>query len=155
MRSANYEVGVSVIRNLAVTNTIPGMVERAALEYAGQPALIDDSATVTFDELQRGRAAAGAMIEAGVEAGERVALWAPNSCQWAVASLAVLFARGTVVPVTRRYTAVEAGDLVARADCRLVIAEGEIPGRGLAQEATLTGESTVVSLGVTVPSGIR
>jgi hypothetical protein len=47
----NYEVGVSVIRNLAVTNTIPGMVERAALEYAGQPALIDDSATVTFDEL--------------------------------------------------------------------------------------------------------
>jgi HIP---CoA ligase len=145
-----------VIRNLAVTGTIPGMVERAALEYAGQPALIDDSATVTFDELhEQVRAAAGAMIEAGVEAGERVALWAPNSCQWAVASLAVLFAGGTVVPVNARYTAVEARDLVARADCRLVIAEGELQGRSLAQEATLTGESTVVSLGATVPSGLE
>jgi acyl-CoA synthetase (AMP-forming)/AMP-acid ligase II len=28
-----------------------------------------------------------------------VALWAPSSCQWAVASLAVLFAGGTLVPV--------------------------------------------------------
>ncbi len=145
-----------MIRNLAVTGTIPGMVERAALEYAGQPALIDNCATVTFDELhEQVRAAAGAMIEAGVEAGERVALWAPKSCQWAVASLAVLFAGGTVVPVNARYTAVEARDLVARADCRPVIVEGELHGRSLAQEATLTGESTVVSLGATVPSGIR
>lgn len=152
----NYEDGVSVIRNLAAAGTIPGIVGRAALEYAGHPALIDDSTTVTFDELlEQVRAAAGAMIEAGVEAGERVALWAPNSCQWAVASLAVLFAGGTVVPVNARYTAVEAGDLVARADCRLVIAEGEFQGRSLAQEASLTRESTVVSLGPTVPSGLE
>ena len=72
-----------------------------------------------------------------------------------MASLAVLFGRGTVVPVNARYTAVEAGDLVARADCRLVIAEGEFQDRSLAQEASLTGESTVVSLGVTVPSGLE
>ena len=44
---------------------------------------------------------------------------------------------------------------MARADCRLVIAEGELHGRSLAQEATLTGESTVVSLGATVPSGLE
>jgi acyl-CoA synthetase (AMP-forming)/AMP-acid ligase II len=30
---------------------------------------------------------------------QRVALWARSSCQWAVASLAVLFAGGTLVPV--------------------------------------------------------
>jgi hypothetical protein len=92
--------GVSVIRNLAATGTIPGMVERAALEYAGHPALIDDSTTVTFDELlERVRATAGAMMEAGVETGERSRFRPPNSCQWSVASLAVLFAGGTVVPV--------------------------------------------------------
>jgi hypothetical protein len=38
---------------------------------------------------------------------------------------AVLLAGGNVVPINTRYTAVEAGDLVARADSLLVIVEGE------------------------------
>ena len=80
-------------------------------------------------------AAAGALIDAGVGAGDRVALWAPNTPEWAMASLAVLFAGGSVVPVNTRYTAVEAADLVSRAGCRVVLAEGDFGGRSLAREA--------------------
>ncbi len=72
------------------------------------------------------RSAAGALIEAGVGAGDRVALWAPNTPEWAMASLAVLFAGGSVVPINTRYTAVEAAALVSRADCRVVLAAGEL-----------------------------
>src|SRR5580658_8189042 len=47
--------------------TIPGVVERAAATYVGRPALVSEAGTVTFDELlELVRAAAGALIEAGV-----------------------------------------------------------------------------------------
>jgi long-subunit acyl-CoA synthetase (AMP-forming) len=140
-----------VSRVLAPAMTIPGVVERAAQVYAGHPALIGDNATVTFDELlEQVRAGAGALIQGGIDRGERVGLWASNSFEWVVASLAVLFAGGTVVPINIRYTGAEAGDVVARADCRLVIAEGEFLGRKLAQEASLMGATKVLSLGAMV-----
>jgi acyl-CoA synthetase (AMP-forming)/AMP-acid ligase II len=138
---------------LAAAGTIPGVVERAAATYAGRPALVSEAGTVTFDELlELVRAAAGALIDAGVVAGDRVALWAPNTAEWAMASLAVLFAGGSVVPVNPRYTAVEAAALVDRAGCRVVLAEGERGARSLAREAAgMPGPSAVVSLGAPTP----
>ena len=101
------------------------------------------------------RSAAGALIEAGVGAGDRVALWAPNTPEWAMASLAVLFAGGSVVPINTRYTAVEAAALVSRADCRVVLAAGELGGRSPAKEAAaMPGPITVVSLGPTAVPGL-
>src|SRR5271169_4210714 len=115
---------------LAAAGTIPGVVERAAATHAGLPALVSGARTVTFDELlELVRSAAAAMIEAGVGAGDRVALWAPNTPEWAMASLAVLCAGGSVVPVNTRYTAVEAAALVSGAGCRVVLAEGDFGGR--------------------------
>ena len=138
---------------LAAAGTIPGVVERAAATHAGLPALVSDAGTVTFEELlELVRSAAAALIEAGVGAGDRVALWAPNTPEWAMASLAVLFAGGSVVPVNTRYTAVEAAALVDQAGCRVVLAEGELGGRSLAREAEgMPGPSTVVSLGASTP----
>jgi HIP---CoA ligase len=138
---------------LAAAGTIPGVVERAAVRYAGRPALVGAAGSVTFDELlELVRSAAGALIEAGVGAGDRVALWAPNSPEWAVASLAVLCAGASVVPVNTRYTAVEAAALVSGAGCRVVLAEGDFGGRSLAREvAAMPGPITVVSLGATLP----
>jgi HIP---CoA ligase len=123
---------------LAAAGTIPGVVERAAIAYTGHPALVGQSGILTFDELlELVRSAAGALIEAGV------------------ASLAVLFAGGSVVPVNTRYTSVEAAALVSRARCRVVLAEGEWGGRSLAREAdAMPGDITVVSLGETAPPDV-
>jgi HIP---CoA ligase len=140
---------------LAAAGTIPGVVERAAASYAGRPALVDESGTgiITYEELlELVRSAAAALIEAGVGAGDRVALWAPNTPEWAMASLAVLFAGASVVPINTRYTAVEAAALVARAGCRVVLAAGELGDRSPATEAAaMPGPVSVVSLGATLP----
>src|SRR5580700_7789265 len=137
----------------AAAGTIPGAVERAAVTFAGQPALVGDGSAITFDELlERVRAAAGALIEAGVAAGDRVAIWGANSNEWAVGSLAVLFAGATVVPVNTRYTAVEAAELVTRARCRVVLADGALDGRSLAQEASAMGSGPLVlAFGAALP----
>ena len=69
-----------------------------------------------------------------------------------MASLAVLFAGGSVVPVNTCYTPVEAGDLVTRAGCRVVVAQGELRRWSLAREAaTMPGPHTVVSRGADAP----
>jgi acyl-CoA synthetase (AMP-forming)/AMP-acid ligase II len=110
---------------------------------------------VTFEELlEKVRTAAVALIEAGVAAHDRVAIWGQNSEEWAVAALAVLFAGATVVPVNTRYTSVEAGDLVSRARCRVVLAAGALDGRSLAQEASAMSAADVVALGAAAPPGL-
>jgi HIP---CoA ligase len=130
---------------LAPASTIPGALERSAVTHAGQPALIGPDGTLAFDELETlTREAAGAMIGFGLRPGDRVALWAPNSLDWAVASLAVLYAGGAVVPINARYTRHEASELVARAGCRLIVADGPGQGRHLAEEATAFGSGIPV-----------
>jgi acyl-CoA synthetase (AMP-forming)/AMP-acid ligase II len=63
-----------------------------------------------------------------------VALWGANSPEWVVADLAVLVAGGVVVPLNHRYRLAEVADIVERADCRIVLADGGLPA---AEAATL------------------
>jgi len=129
--------------------TIAGVLERAASAHPEQAVLRQGAMAVSYLELLEAvRAAATAIIAAGVRPGEAVALWAPNSVDWAVTSLGALFAGAVVVPLNTRYTGVEAADIINRSDCRLVFAEGGFLGRSLAEEAAaLPGPRLVVSLG--------
>jgi acyl-CoA synthetase (AMP-forming)/AMP-acid ligase II len=137
------------LKPVASADTIPGVVERAACEHAGRAALRQGGATLRYEDLLESvRCAATAIIAAGVRSGQAVALWAPNSIDWAVTSLGALFAGAVVVPLNTRYTAVEAAEIIDRSDCRLVFAEGAFLGRSLAGEAAaLPGHRLVVSLG--------
>src|SRR6266568_5597914 len=71
--------------------TIPAAVARAASEFGDTAALagpLAGAARVSYRELgERVTAVAGALIEAGVEPGDRVALWAPNGCEWVLIAL--------------------------------------------------------------------
>ena len=99
---------------------------------------------MTYAELlDRARATAAFLMDM-VEPGDRVAVWGPNSTQWAVASFAALFAGGAVVPLNSRYTSPEAADIVGRAGCRLIFAEHEFLGRRLAAEARAMAPAAVV-----------
>jgi acyl-CoA synthetase (AMP-forming)/AMP-acid ligase II len=140
----------------APESTIPGALERSAASHAGQAALIMSDRVVTFDELEAlARQAAAAMVGLGVEVGDRVGLWARNSLDWAVASLAVLVAGGSVVPINARYTRHEASDLLGRAHCRLILADGLDAGRDLADEASgFASPVPVVSFGSTGAPGV-
>ncbi len=89
---------------------------------------------------------AAGLVAAGLPAGGRVALWGPNSADWAVANLAVLAAGATVVPVNTRATESEVAAVLERAGVTLVLAAPEFLGRRYADEARALG-ATVVELG--------
>lgn len=104
--------------------TIPEMVLSAADRFGDAQAVVDGPLRLTFVELtDRIRLAAGAFHAFGIEKGDRVAIWAPNSAQWLIAAFGVLTAGGVVVPVNTRFKAAEAGDIITRSGARAVMVQ--------------------------------
>jgi HIP---CoA ligase len=115
--------------------TIPGVLDRIADQLSDHDALITDDRRLTFAELRAEvRMAAAAIIDLGVGAGDRVAIWSPNTWHWVVACLATHYAGGVVVPLNTRYTAGEAADILARTDAPLLVAMGEFLGADKVKE---------------------
>ena len=109
--------------------TIPAALDRIARELPDHNALVTPDRTLTFAELRdEVRHAAAAMITLGVNTGDRVAIWSPNTWHWVVACLATHYAGATVVPLNTRYTAAEATDILARTGAPLLVAMGEFLG---------------------------
>ena len=109
--------------------TIPQVLDRIADQFADHHALVTDDRRLTFAQLRTEvRQAAAAMIDLGVQAGDRVAIWSPNTWHWVVACLATHYAGGVVVPLNTRYTASEAADILARTGAPLLFAAGEFLG---------------------------
>ena len=102
--------------------TIPEMVLSAADRFGDAEAIVDGPLRLTFVELvNRIRCAAGAFAGLGIEKGERVAVWAPNSAEWIVAAFGVLTAGGVLVPVNTRFKPDEAGDILTRSAAKAVL----------------------------------
>ena len=64
--------------------------------------------------------AARALLASGIERGDRVAVWAPNSLEWIVAALGVTTAGGVLVPVNTRFRGAEAAYVLARSGARVL-----------------------------------
>ncbi len=110
--------------------TIPEMVSSAADRFGDAEAVVDGPLRLTFVEVaERVRCAAGAFATAGVDKGDRVAIWAPNSAQWMIAAFGVLTAGGIVVPVSTRYKAAEAADIITRSGAKAVLIEKHFLGQ--------------------------
>src|ERR1700736_3583665 len=109
--------------------TIPAVLDRIARELPDHNALVTQDRTLTFAELRdEVRRAAAAMVSLGVQPGDRVAIWSPNTWHWVITCLATHYAGATVVPVNTRYTAAEATDILARTGAPLLVAMGEFLG---------------------------
>src|SRR4051794_3261111 len=109
--------------------TIPQVLDRIADQYSEHDALVTPDRQLTFAQLRdEVRQAAAAMIDLGVCAGDRVAIWSPNTWHWVVACLATTYAGGVLVPLNTRYTASEATDILARTGVPLLFASGEFLG---------------------------
>ncbi|BBZ64174.1 3-[(3aS,4S,7aS)-7a-methyl-1,5-dioxo-octahydro-1H- inden-4-yl]propanoyl:CoA ligase [Mycolicibacterium monacense] len=91
--------------------------------------MVTDDRRLTYAQLRdEVRRAAAAMIDLGIAAGDRVAIWSPNTWHWVVAALATTYAGGVVVPLNTRYTASEASDILARTAAPLLITAGKFLG---------------------------
>ncbi len=122
----------------------PAVLDRVAVQFSDHEALVTaggagdsagDDKCLTYSELRAHvRQAAAAMIDLGVEPGDRVAIWSPNTWHWVVACLATHYAGAQMVPLNTRYTASEATDILARTEAPLLIASGEFLGSDHAAE---------------------
>ncbi len=109
--------------------TVPAVLERIAVQLPDHDALVTPDKSLTYGQLRdEVRHAAAAIVDLGVAAGDRVAIWSPNTWHWVVAALAVHYAGAVVVPLNTRYTASEAADILARTEAPLLIAAGEFLG---------------------------
>ncbi|WKG06666.1 FadD3 family acyl-CoA ligase [Mycolicibacterium sp. HK-90] len=96
----------------------------AVVDYGDNPAGVDGPLRLSFTELgDRIRKAAGAFVEIGVDKGDRVAIWAPNSAEWIIAAFGVMVAGGVLVPVNTRFKTEEAADVVARSGAKAVMVQ--------------------------------
>ncbi|MFN8034023.1 MAG: FadD3 family acyl-CoA ligase [Mycobacterium sp.] len=110
--------------------TIPEMVIGAADRFGDAQAVVDGPLCLSFVEVaDRVRRAAGAFVKLGVEKGDRVAIWAPNSAHWMIAAFGVLTAGGVVVPVSTRYKSAEAADIITRSGARAVLIQNGFLGQ--------------------------
>jgi acyl-CoA synthetase (AMP-forming)/AMP-acid ligase II len=100
------------------------MVLSAADRFGDAEAVVDGPLRLTFSQVvDQIRCAAGAFADLGIDKGERVAVWAPNSAEWIVAAFGLLAAGGVLVPVNTRFKTEEAGDVIARSGAKAVLVQ--------------------------------
>ena len=103
-------------------DTIPQALRTAATRHGSRAAYVEDGRPLSFAELHaQVRDVAAGYVARGLQPGDRVVVWAPNSTAWVAAALAVSYAGGVLVPANSRYTAHEVADLVTRTDARVVV----------------------------------
>lgn len=109
--------------------TIPEMVLSVGDRFGDAEAIADGALRLTFAQLaDRVRCAAGSFADAGIEKGDRAAIWAPNSAEWIIAAFGLLAAGGVLVPVNTRFKPTEAGDIIRRSGAKLVLIEKDFLG---------------------------
>lgn len=120
--------------------TLPGVLARAAALHGAATAIEDGGTTLSFSALQKEvQRAAAAFVAAGVEAGDRVAIWGPNGAPWIIAALGAQAAGAAIVPLNTRLKGREAGYILRRSGARVLCHAGAF--LGLDFTAMLAAES--------------
>lgn len=108
--------------------TIPRVVQDSAVRYADLSAIEDGGGerNLTFAEL--GDAAvqsARAFLAAGIEPGDRVAIWAHNCLEWVLAAVGLQSVGGVLVPLNTRFKGSEAAYILNKSRARLLFTVGD------------------------------
>jgi long-chain acyl-CoA synthetase len=129
-----------------VTNLVAD-IETTAEEHPDATAIAANGREITYAEFwsRTGRFAA-ALADAGIEPGDRVALYLPNVPQFLTAFHGVLRAGGVVVPMNPQYKAREISHLLADSEASVVVSLADLVPR---VEAVMddTDLTRVVSVG--------
>jgi acyl-CoA synthetase (AMP-forming)/AMP-acid ligase II len=95
--------------------SIPALARYAAERFADAEAVVDGERRFSFARLWAdAMIAARGFVAIGIERGDRVAIWAPNSYEWVVALLGLQSAGASVVPLNTRFRGSEAAHILNR-----------------------------------------
>ncbi|MCU1646843.1 MAG: Enterobactin synthase component [Nocardia sp.] len=110
-------------------STIPALVADRARRYPDAVAITGPAGRVSFAELaEQVGAVTRAAIASGIETGDRVGMWAPNSNRWIVTALGMLGAGATLVPISTRLRGPETADILTRSRAKAVCTVQEFLG---------------------------
>ncbi|WP_051178245.1 FadD3 family acyl-CoA ligase [Nocardia concava] len=110
--------------------TIPALVADRAKRYPEAVAIAGPAGRLTFAELAEEVAAVTrAAMASGIEVGDRVGIWAPNSIRWIVTALGMLGAGATLVPISTRLRGPETADVLTRSHAKTVCTVQEFLGQ--------------------------
>ncbi|MDL5038094.1 FadD3 family acyl-CoA ligase [Comamonas resistens] len=106
--------------------TLPGMLADVAGRFAERAAIVENGNSISYQQLQQfSRQVARALMTLGVQAGDRVALWAPNLSEWIVAACGVHAAGAVLVPLNTRMKGAEAADILERSRAKVLVSVGD------------------------------
>ncbi|HQQ62219.1 MAG TPA: FadD3 family acyl-CoA ligase [Pseudomonadales bacterium] len=102
--------------------TIPQLVQDAARKFGARSAIEDGDIRLTYTGLEQQRVtAAKAFIAAGIQHGDRVAVWAPNIAEWIIASVGLQSLGAILVPINTRMKGAEAGYVLRASGAKLLL----------------------------------
>ena len=107
-------------------NTLGQILPLAAERFGNNAALIIGDVTLSFNELEkRSNQLANALVSLGVEAGDRVTLYSPNSWEWIVSYYGVLKLGAVINPVNVMLTPGEVEFVANDCGATVIIASHE------------------------------
>jgi acyl-CoA synthetase (AMP-forming)/AMP-acid ligase II len=109
--------------------SIPAMAAATAERFGDRLAVADGDTRFTYAELHdEARAFGAALVGSGIDPGDCVAIWAPNSAEWIVAMLGLVQAGAVLVPVNTRFKGAEAADILSRSKARALVTVSDFLG---------------------------
>jgi acyl-CoA synthetase (AMP-forming)/AMP-acid ligase II len=130
-------------------NTIPAVLSDAATNFGAKLAIDDASGSWTYQELQAAaNQVSRALLANNVSHGDRVAIWSPNLPQWIITCLGLQSIGAVLVPLSPRFQASEAGDILRRSAVKVLFYCPQLEhGRVL----DLLAEQDLPALGLKIP----
>jgi len=101
--------------------SIPRLALAGAERFPNGEAIVDGDRRISYPELAREVVrSTRAAIAAGIQPGDRAAIWAPNSSDWIIAALGVLGAGGAIVTLNTRFKGGEAAYVLRKSGVRVL-----------------------------------
>ncbi|MCM6772880.1 FadD3 family acyl-CoA ligase [Nocardia sp. CDC159] len=135
-----------------LVQTTPLALHEVAREFGDELAISAGETRLSWAQLLDAvRDAAGALIARGIERGDRVAIWAPNTWHWVVAALGAHYAGAALVPLNTRYVADEAVDVLTRVRAKALFVTGPFLGRDRLAELRAVAPELAIDTVVVLP----
>jgi len=138
-----------------MSQTITHFLISSENRFGPKAALITGGETLSYAELaERSQRFASALIEMGVEAGDRITLYSPNSWEWIVGYYGTLMAGAVINPVNGMLTSEEVAHIVRDCGARVVLGTPEklSPLLGLKKSGVVR---ELIGFGENVPGGMQ
>ena len=142
-----------------IPDNFPALVARAATDFGSSQAISDGDVSFDFVEMSRRiDKASASLVASGINPGDRVAVWAPNSWEWVVAAMGVFGAGAVLVPVNTRFKGREAAFVLQKAEVKLLFTVVGFLGNDYVTDLRESGEQVeslqdVVILRGDIPEG--